>query len=132
MKKNPVVHFEIYADDPDKLSEFYSSLFDWTIAAVPGMDYRMVSTVEVDQQGMPSQSGGINGGLIRRPAGFDSRAPVNYVNVESVDAAVRRAQDLGAKLTKPRAAVPGMGWFAMLLDPQGNHFAVWEQDKNAG
>jgi len=27
--------------------------------------------------------------------------------------------------------VPGMGWFAMLIDPQGNHFALWQSDSNA-
>jgi predicted enzyme related to lactoylglutathione lyase len=62
MKKNPVVHFEIYADDPEKLSHFYSSLFDWAFEPVPGMDYRMVKTAETDAQGMPLQAG-INGGL---------------------------------------------------------------------
>ena len=56
---------------------------------------------------------------------------MNYVNVPSLDNAVKRAQDLGAKITKGRAPVPGMGWFAMLVDPQGNHFAMWEQDAKA-
>src|SRR5206468_2345927 len=46
VKKNSVAHFEIYADDPDKLGQFYTSLFDWTIEPVPQMDYRMIRTVE--------------------------------------------------------------------------------------
>jgi predicted enzyme related to lactoylglutathione lyase len=131
MKKNPIVHFEIYADDPEKLAKFYSTLFDWAIEPVPGMEYRMVKTVDTDGNGMPTQPGGINGGLVKRPEGYDVRAPVNYVNVDSLEDAVKRAQDLGARITKPRAAVPGMGWFAMLIDPQGNHFAMWEQDAGA-
>jgi predicted enzyme related to lactoylglutathione lyase len=130
MKKNPIVHFEIYADDPGKLAQFYSSLFDWAIEPVPGMDYRMVKTADTDARGMTTQPG-INGGLVKRPAGFDARAPVNYVNVDSLDASVKRAQDLGARVTRERSPVPGMGWFAMLTDPQGNHFAMWEQDANA-
>lgn len=129
--KNSVVHFEIYADDPEKLAKFYSSLFDWVIEPVPGMEYRMVKTVDTDANGLPTQQGGINGGLVKRPEGYEVRAPVNYINVESLDPAVRRAQDLGARITKPRSAVPGMGWFAMLVDPQGNHFAMWEQDAGA-
>ena len=133
MKKNPIVHFEIYADDPEKLGKFYSTLFDWSIEPVPGTDYRMVKTVETDEKGTPTQTGGgINGGIVKRPDGYNVHAPVNYVNVPSLDNAVKRAQDLGAKITKGRAPVPGMGWFAMLVDPQGNHFAMWEQDANAG
>ena len=69
MKKNGVVHFEIYARDADKLARFYSSLFDWTIESMPGMDYHYVKTVDTDAQGMPTQPGGINGGLVVRPAG---------------------------------------------------------------
>ena len=74
MKTNGVVHFEIYARDAEKLAKFYSSLFDWTIEAMPGMDYRYVKTVETDAQGMPTKPGGINGGLIVRPAGFEDQA----------------------------------------------------------
>ena len=131
MKKNGVVHFEIYARDAEKLAKFYSSLFDWSIEAMPGMDYHYVKTVDTDAQGMPTQPGSINGGLIVRPAGFDDPGWINYVNVESLDPAVTRAQDLGAKVMKPRAPVPGMGWFAMLVDPQGNSFALWERDEKA-
>jgi predicted enzyme related to lactoylglutathione lyase len=55
MKTNGVVHFEIYARDAEKLAKFYSTLFDWTIEATPGMDYRYVKTVETDAQGMPTK-----------------------------------------------------------------------------
>ena len=96
MKKNPVVHFEIYADDPDKLVQFYSSLFDWSIERMPGMDYRLIKTVETNAKGMPSQAGGINGGILKRPAGYEGRAGINYVNVESLEVAIERAQKLGA------------------------------------
>jgi uncharacterized protein len=124
MKKNSVAHFEIYADDPDQLEQFYTSLFDWKIERMPNMDYRLIKTVDTDAKGMPTQTGGINGGLMKRPAGYEGRAWVNYVNVESLEASIDRAQKLGASLMKGKSAVPGMGWFAMLTDPQGNPFAL--------
>ena len=131
MKKNYVSHFEIYADDQDKLEQFYTSLFDWTIERVQGMDYGFIRTVETDSKGHPSQTGGINGGILKRPAGYEARAWINYVNVESIEASIDRAQTLGAKLMKGKSAVPGMGWFAMLIDPQGNPFAIWKPDSDA-
>jgi len=131
MKKNSVVHFEIYADDADKLGKFYTNLFDWTLQPLPGMDYRLVHTVETDSKGMPSQTGGINGGLMNRPPGYEGRAWINYVNVESLDEYVERAKTLGATVMKGKSPVPGMGWFAMLVDPQGNPFAMWQPDSNA-
>jgi predicted enzyme related to lactoylglutathione lyase len=131
MKKNSVGHFEIYADKVDTLAQFYSSLFDWSIEKMPNMDYHWIKTTETDEQGMPTKPGGINGGMIARPAGYGDRAWVNYVNVDSVDAAVAKATQLGAKVTKEKGAVPGMGWFAMFVDPEGNPFAVWQMDSNA-
>jgi uncharacterized protein len=80
---------------------------------------------------MPTQPGGINGGMMKRPAGFESNAWVNYVNVDSVDASVERAKKLGATVMKPRDAVPGYGWFAILSDPQGNTFGMWQTDPDA-
>src|SRR5262245_40723575 len=100
MKNNGVVHFEIYAHDAEKLAKFYSSLFDWKIESMPGMDYHYVKTVETDEQGRPTQPGSINGGLVVRPKGFEDPGWINYVNVESLDAAVKRAQDLGARVMK--------------------------------
>ncbi len=128
---NSVVHFEIYARDAGKLAKFYSSLFDWTIEPMPGMDYHYVKTVDTDAQGMPTKPGAINGGLVVRPAGYEDRGWVNYISVDALEPAIKRAQDLGATIMKGRTAVPGMGWFAMFADPQGNSFAMWERDPDA-
>jgi hypothetical protein len=97
---------------------------------MPQMDYTMIRTVETDPKGMATQTGGINGGILSVP-GYKPGAWVNYVNVESIDASVDKAQRLGAKVTKPKSPVPGMGWFAMLTDPQGNAFAMFQQDAQA-
>jgi predicted enzyme related to lactoylglutathione lyase len=131
MHKNTVSHFEIYANDPAKLEQFYTTLFDWNVEEFPAQDYRIATTVDVDADHMPTQSGAINGGIARRPAGYPVNGMVNYVMVDSIEDSVDRAKRLGAKVTKEKSAVPGMGWFAMLLDPEGNHFAVFKNDKSA-
>ena len=131
MDKHAVVHFEIYADDIDKLGEFYKGMFGWGVDSVPGMpDYRFVKTVATDERGMPTSPGGINGGLMKRPMP-DVKFWINYVNVESVEQSLAKAQQLGATVSRPKSAVPGMGWFAILSDPQGNPFGLWQTDPNA-
>ena len=129
--QNPVSHFEIYADNPDALARFYTGVFDWKVEEMPGNgNYKLVQTVDVDGQRMATQPGGINGGIMKRP---DPKAPsiINYVSVESLDGALDRAGKLGAKVMKEKQAVPGMGWFAILSDPEGNPFALWQTDKAA-
>jgi uncharacterized protein len=129
-----MVHFEIPADDPERAANFYRELFGWDVgkwegSANGGMEYWMVKTVPTDGQGMPIRPG-VNGGLMRRM--YPGQPPVNYINVEDVDEFVRKAEKLGAKTLMGKHPVPGMGWFAQLNDTEGNLFAVWQNDPNAG
>ena len=55
------VHFEIPADDPEKLIPFYTGAFGWQfqrtpMPGMPGGEYILVQTVEQGQSG-------INGGM---------------------------------------------------------------------
>jgi predicted enzyme related to lactoylglutathione lyase len=131
--EHTIVHFEIPADQPERAARFYRELFGWDIkqyegTVAGGMDYWMVRTVPTDEQGRPAQPG-VNGGLMRRM--YPSQTPVNYINVESVEDAVNRAERLGARVLMGKTPVPGMGWFAQLTDTEGNLFAVWETDMSA-
>src|SRR4051794_8431881 len=76
------VHFELSAEDPDRLSTFYGKVFGWTFKkwGEGGMDYRLVTTGE---DGEP----GINGGVMARQQGMGP-GTVNTMGVESVDKAV--------------------------------------------
>ncbi len=131
MNPNSVGHFEIYADNPPSLADFYSKLFGWEIKEMPEIDYWWIQTIETNKEGSPTKPGAINGGMLKRPEGYNGHSWMNYVSVESIETAVRNAEELGAKLMKGKTAVQGMGWFAMLKDPQGNEFALWQSDKEA-
>jgi predicted enzyme related to lactoylglutathione lyase len=126
-----VAHFEIPADDPDKLASFYTSLFGWQINKVPmeGGDYWITQTVPTDDKGMPTEPGGINGGIYKRQA--PQQPPINYVNVESVDEYAAKAKSLGATITLDKMPIPGMGYFAQIVDPQGNPLGLFQGDPAA-
>jgi hypothetical protein len=127
---NPVAHFEIYGDDPKKLAGFYQGLFGWQINESPGSQYWLIHTVRTDDKGMPTEPGGINGGLMKRPMP-DARAWLNYVTVASLDDTIKKAGSMGAHVLRPKSAVPKMGWFAILADPEMNTFGIWQDDPNA-
>ncbi len=115
-----VTHFEIYAEDPPHLADFYVQLFGWSINKAPGIDYFQILTGPLD-------AGGIRGGLLHRPIP-GPRSWVHYVAVDSVDATVERVQSLGGKLVRAKAAVPKVAWYAVVEDPEGNIFAIWQAD----
>ena len=117
---NTVCFFEIPADDLESLRKFYTEMFGWKIEAVPG-GFRYYS--------IDTGDGPIKGGLTARQDA--THTPVNYVAVESIDGAMQKAVNLGAKTVVDKAAVPGAGWYAVVLDPQGNRLGFWQDDANA-
>jgi predicted enzyme related to lactoylglutathione lyase len=126
MVDHTIVHFEIPADDVQRLKIFYSRLFGWKIEKTPGpMEYWSIETVPVDNKGQPIRPG-VNGGMMKRQN--PQHKPVNYILVESVDEYSKKIETLGGKVIVPKMEVPGIGWWAMALDPEGNQFAILESD----
>ena len=120
-----IVHFEIPFDDGERARSFYKEAFDWTIQEMPEMDYTLVMTGPVSEQGAPSEPGYINGGMFQRSADF-SRSPVITVGVDSIDATLARVEKLGGKTVKDRSPVGEMGFYAYFTDPEGNVMGLWE------
>ena len=56
------------------------------------------------------------------------RSWVHYVHVESLDQTVERIVELGGAVVRPKAAVPKAAWYAVVADPEGNIFAIWQAD----
>ena len=118
-----VTHFEIYGEEPAKLADFYRGLFGWHLEKAPGVDYWRIQTE-------PSHANGYDGGLTYRPIP-EPRSWVHYVNVGSLDEAVADVQRLGGAVLRPKTAVPKTAWYAVVADPEGNIFAVWQPDSTA-
>jgi uncharacterized protein len=118
-------HFEIPVDDPDRAEKFYSELFGWTFQRYEGAPayYGLATT------GPDSETPGINGALFQRSP--DNSAITLTMSVDSIEAAVEKATSLGAKVTQPKAPIPGMGYFAVLQDTEGNKFGLFVNDETA-
>jgi len=124
MVDHTIVHFEIPADNVEKLRKFYTELFGWKIEKMPGpMEYWNIETVPVDERGMPVRPG-INGGMMKREN--PEQKPINYISVESVDEYSKKIEALGGKVIIPKQEIPEIGWWALALDPEGNPFGVFK------
>ena len=91
-----VCHFEIPADDPVRAKKFYEDMFGWEIKHYPEMDYYGVMT--------GPEGEALNGGLMKRQA--PEQCIVNYIDVESVDAAANKVRELGGKVVMEKTPVP--------------------------
>jgi predicted enzyme related to lactoylglutathione lyase len=114
-----VIHFEVSAEDTERASRFYQSVFGWHIEKWDGpRDYRLVSTGGDEQPG-------INGGIFKRDG------PVNYVNtidVPSVDEFVKKITEQGGREVVPRMRIPGVGDLVYCQDTEGNVFGILEPE----
>lgn len=119
-----IVHFEIPAEDLEKLKKFYSQLFGWKIEKAGPMDYWLIQTVPIDEQGRPQRQG-VNGGMIKKQS--PEHKFTYYVLVESIEEYSKKIETLGGRVVVPKMEVPSMGWWAMAVDPEGNPFAIWEE-----
>jgi len=125
-----VVHFEIPANNPEKLSAFYKNLFGWTVDKMPmgemGDYYLFRTRAGIGPQDMEKaqHTAGSDGGMMKRMN--ESQRPVNYIMVESVDDYAKRAEKLGGKIIVPKTPIPNMGAFAVAPDPEGNPFGIFE------
>ena len=122
------MHFEIPANDVEKLRKFYAELFGWKIEKYPGPTvYYTLQTVPVGEDMMPVRAG-VNGGLFpRKDAAMPQDAkPTNYIGVESIDEYAKKIEKLGGKIHVPKMEIKGLGWWALATDPEGNHFGLLE------
>jgi uncharacterized protein len=108
----PVVGwFEVTGNDGPALQKFYSTLFDWTVVdAGDGSGYGLVEAGEK----------GIGGGIGASQDG-GSGGVTFYVEVDSPQAYLDRAEKLGGTIVVPPTKVADFGLtFAFFADPEGH------------
>ena len=127
-----IIHFEIPAENTEKLKKFYSEVFGWKIEKGSeemsgGMEYWLIGTVPVDKQQRPLRPG-VNGGLYKKTS--KAMKTVNYISVENVDEYIAKIKKLGRKIIAPKQEVTQVGWTAIAEDPEGNQFAILQPMMN--
>lgn len=98
-------HFEICAEDPQRVVTFYQQAFGWKINKWEGpMEHWLIQTGEEDEPG-------IDGAIMGRENNWTT---VNMISVPSLDEWAKRAEKLGGQIVSPRQAIP-RGWLPLPL-----------------
>jgi uncharacterized protein len=108
-----VSYVELHTKNVDQAKGFYGELFGWQFKTLP-----ITPRYETMEGAQP-------GGIMEEQAG--SGFWLQYVNVDDVTASAKKAEKLGGKVLKPKTEVPGQGWFAIVADPAGASFALWQK-----
>jgi predicted enzyme related to lactoylglutathione lyase len=73
------------------------------------------------------QAPGINGGIYKKEN--EMQKPTNWITVEDIDVYTAKLLQLGGKLIVEKMQIPGVGWTAVGLDPEGNQFAMMQPER---
>ncbi len=120
MKMNPVVHFEMPADDRKRMIAFYEKVFGWKTQQLgPEMgDFVLAQTTE-STNNAPKKAGTINGGFYQK-TGDASQTTTVSIQVDDIREHMKKILAAGGKLTGEPMNTPGVGWFVSFFDTEGN------------
>ena len=108
---------ELMTNDVAGAKRFYSEVLGWEMEdmAASAMPYTVVKT-----------GGQAVGGIMAMPPQSEGKTPAwgVYITVADVDARVKTAEGLGAKVLMAPMDIPGVGRFAWIADPQGAAIAL--------
>jgi len=124
-----VGHFEIPADNTERARKFYSTTFGWKLNHIPEMDYTMVSTGPVDDQGMPTAPGHISGGIGKREGPLAH--PVVTIIVDEITDAEKKIEKNGGKIIQRKQPIGdgSMGSTGYFKDSEGNVVGLYQSPK---
>jgi uncharacterized protein len=114
----PVVHWELWSENPDKAAEFYQQVFDWNIQHIPDLKYHVVDT---------GGGGGINGGIMKPQRGPWPGKLALYIDVDDLDRYAERIRQAGGKIVVEKMDVPGVGRLSLFEDPDGRVLGMWQK-----
>jgi uncharacterized protein len=118
--------FELATTDQEAAKRFYSELFGWTPNDMPMGEGAFYTMLLVGAKAV--------GALFKKGPEMADAPPHwgSYVAVASADLAAKKAEELGGKVLAPPFEVMDAGRMAVLQDPSGGTFSVWEAKKHVG
>ena len=125
-KMDPVVHFEMPAEDRERMRKFYERAFGWhTKQLGPEMgNYVLATTTETDENEMIKTPGRINGGFYQKSDDPMSRYPSIVIAVDDIKGSMKKVEEAGGKIHGELQEIPGVGTFVSVIDTEGNRISM--------
>jgi predicted enzyme related to lactoylglutathione lyase len=125
---NPVVHFEMPAEDRKRMADFYTKVFGWKTQQL-GEDmgnYILVTTTDSDENGRPKKPGAINGGFFQKTNDKPAQYPSVVIAVEDIREHMMNVEKSGGKVLGEPVDIPGVGSYVSFFDTEGNRVSMMQ------
>jgi predicted enzyme related to lactoylglutathione lyase len=126
LKMNPVVHFEMPAQDRKRMADFYTKAFGWKTQQL-GEDmgnYVTATTTDSDENGMPNKPGAINGGFFQKTDDKPAQYPSVVIAVDNIKEHMTNVEKSGGKVLGEPMNIPGIGLYVSFFDTEGNRLSM--------
>ncbi len=123
---DPVVHFQMPAEDLQRMARFYAAAFGWQSEQL-GQEmgnYVVVTTTASGADGRPTAPGAINGGFYPRPEDPSGQSPGVVIAVEDIERSIEAVKRAGGSAPSAPQEIPGVGLFSSFLDTEGNRVSM--------
>ena len=126
---DPVVHFEMPAEDKKRMADFYTNVFGWKTQMLGSEmgDYVLATTTEPDETGRPKNPGAINGGFFSKSN--DKPAPSVVIAVEDIKEHMKEVEKAGGKVLGEPSDIPGVGLYVSFFDTEGNRVSMLQPSR---
>jgi predicted enzyme related to lactoylglutathione lyase len=123
---NPVVHFEMPAEDRNRMADFYTNVFGWQTRLLGEEmgNYVTVTTTEMDENGFPKMPGVINGGFFPRRDDLPAQYPSVVIAVDDIRESMKRVSAGGGTVLGEPMDIPGVGAYVSFIDTEGNRVSM--------
>jgi predicted enzyme related to lactoylglutathione lyase len=128
---NPVVHFEMPAEDRHRMRHFYETTFCWKTEQLgPDMgDYVLVTTSETDKRRGPKKPGMINGGFYPKKEDWPAQYPSVVIAVDDIKTSMKKVEAAGGRVLGEPMEIPGYGLYVSFFDTEGNRVSMMQPDQ---
>lgn len=126
-KMDPVVHFEMPAEDKNRMAKFYTKAFGWKTEMLGQEmgDYVLVTTTEIDEKtGRPKNPGAINGGFYVKTEDMPAQYPSIVIAVDDIKESMKKVTQAGGKVLGEPMEIPDVGQYVSFLDTEGNRVSM--------
>lgn len=120
-----IIHFEIAANNPEKVIAFYKSVFGWNVQQWGNEEYWLAFTGDKSKPG-------IDGAFFKPKGIMPGNGFVNTIQVENLDDSIEKVKTSGGELVVDKMTLPGIGFLCYCKDVEGTIFGMMQEDLNAG
>lgn len=116
MPHGKICYLEIPAAAAETSAAFYSRIFGWKIRT------------RGDGELAFDDAGGVSGTWVKESDRTPEERTRIYIMVDAIADTLQHVEAAGGRVVTPRTEIgPGMGAFAVFVDPTGNEFGLYEE-----